>query len=140
MFLLKIVQRRGLKMQMLQTNNESKKIVKKRKYSELRDDLKSVFFVEDKYEMETEMETEIENEIENETEIKEYKSEEFISDSESECIEELSICEIESEFYEDNMDIDPDLDLRSVDEGDYYYDDDYYGLGYEDECYECLDI
>lgn len=127
---------------MLQTNNECKKIVKKRKYNELREDLKSPFFVEednieDNIEESIEESVETEMEFEMETEIKEYKSKEFISDSE---IEELSISEIENELYEDDMEIDPDIDLRSDDGSDYYYNDEYYGLGYEDEFYECLDI
>ena len=40
-----------------------------------------------------------------------------------------------------DMDIDMDMDiLRSDDENDYGHYDSDYGLGYEDECYECLDL
>lgn len=130
------------KMEFTRENNESYKIVKKRKYNsekiELKNELKSAFFVsEDSIEFyESEMESEME-----------FKSKEFISESdlESDLESEKELeSDLESEFDEDlidDMDIDPDMDLRSVDENDYgYYDEDDYGLGYEDECYECFEI
>ena len=134
------------KMEFTRENKESYKIVKKRKYNsekiELKNELKSAFFVsEDSIEFyESEMEFKSkefisESDLESETELEK----ELESDLESET--ELE-SDLESEFDEDlidDMDIDPDMDLRSVDENDYgYYDE--YDLGYEDECYECLDI
>ncbi len=120
---------------------EECRMFKKRKYNsekiELKDELKSAFFVNNGNELEfASDESDMESDIEIESNI-EFKSKEFISD-ESEVESEVEI-EVESELDEDiYMNIDPDIDMRS-DGSDYYYDD-LYDLGYEDECFECFEI
>ena len=140
MIFIKIVRRKSLRMEFKtennNNNNENDKIIKK----------KCTFGYKQKdNEMEDKSINEIENEIENETEIEikrglddNLKSPFFKEDgNEVEYISETE-SEIEDDYMDIDIDIDIDADMRSVDENDYgYYD---YGLGYEDECYECLDI
>ena len=136
MIFIKIVRRKSLRMEFKtnNNNNENDKIIKKIKCYKQKDN---------------EMEDKSINEIENEIEIKRglddnlkspfFKEDgnevEYISETESE-----TESEIEDDYMDIDIDIDIDADMRSVDENDYGYYDYDYGLGYEDECYECLDI
>ena len=145
MIFIKIVRRKSLRMEFKtdnnnnnnnNNNNENDKIIKKIKCYKQKDNE-----MEDKNISEIENEIEIKRGLDDNLKSPFFKEDgnevEYISETES---------ETESEIEDDYMDIDIDIDIdidadmRSVDENDYGYYDYDYGLGYEDECYECLDI